>query len=153
MMGNAGTRRARYLLAVAALLVWNAVYAANAFIKPMAPSDPKCDATRRTWSFVAHWGPLVDLRVPSKPTWIDPATGKPWPTYQVTVPKACRVAHGGTGGCTGFPYCGIVQCAGSDCTVEVSCPITLRGAPVAVVGYGTKSTRVFTGTATNSCKA
>jgi hypothetical protein len=101
-------------------------------------SDLQCNINRGrpTYSFVAHWGALVDVK--SRTLLISPATGKPWPTYWValkSVGDVCTLPNGATEQ--------VINCGGAaECSVLVTCPLRATGTTVHVRGEGIASTTV-----------
>ena len=91
-----------------AIAVSSPAYALGPYITQLPISDLQCNINRgsNTYSFVAHWGALVEVKTvldpktgkPSHPLLIDPKTGKYWPTYAValktvgTPPTQCPTA-------------------------------------------------------------
>ncbi len=124
-----------------ALTVSSPAYALQHQITPLQPSDLTCSNLKGTWQYNANWEPLFDATKPpdpqtkKRPFLIDPKTGKPWPTYQVTLTLAPG-SQKGSGPCT-VPNGGMVNCGGATkCSILVTCPITASGAYVAVQGTG-----------------
>ena len=119
----------------AAIAVSTPAYALYPYITPLPISELQCHTNRgsNTYSFVAHWGVLVDPKLPH-PRLVDPGTGKYWPTYSValkSVGAQCTVPNGGAVNCGGAATCSIV----------VTCPLKATGTAVWVVGAGIGSTR------------
>ena len=132
-----------------AVAVSSPAYAIHPQITPMEPSDLTCSNLKGTWQYNANWMPLFDPTKPKDPQTnrfpflIDPRTGKPWPTYQVTL-VAAPGSLKGTGPCT-VPNSGMVNCGGATkCSILVTCPITSVGAYVGVAGTGIGNTAVRT---------
>ena len=100
-----------------AIAVSTPAYALFPYITQLPISELQCNINRgsNTYSFVAHWGVLVDLKAPH-PRLVDPKTGKYWPTYMVqlkSVGAQCTVANGG-----------VVNCGGAaTCSIVVTCPL------------------------------
>ena len=73
-----------------AVTVSSPAHALQHQITPLPFSDLTCENLKGTWQYVANWEPLFDATKPpdpktkKRPFLIDPKTGKPWPTYQVT---------------------------------------------------------------------
>jgi len=117
-------------------------YALQHQITPLPVSDLTCDNLKGTWQFKANWEPLFDATKAPDPTTkkrpflINPKTGKPWPTYQVTLKLAAGSVTGSTQ-CTA-PNGGTVaevNCGGATrCNILVTCPIAASGALVSVQG-------------------
>lgn len=105
-------------------------------------SDLQCNINRGrpTYSFMAHWGALVDAtsKANPRPLLISPATGKPWPTYRVAlkiVGDVCTLPNGATEQ--------VINCGGAaECSVLVTCPLRATGTTVHVRGEGIASTTV-----------
>jgi len=118
-------------------------------ITPLPYSDLTCSNLKGTWQYNANWAPLFDASKPpdpvtrKRPFLIDPRTGKPWSTYQVTL----RLAPGSqrrSGPCT-VPNGGVVNCGGAaQCSIRVTCPVTASGAYVGVQGTGVANSAVRT---------
>src|SRR5262245_44509241 len=110
-------------------------YALYPYITKRDISDLQCNVSRGrpTYSFVAHWGALVDPT--SKALLINPKTGKPWPTYKValkSVGDRCTLPNGGE--------VQVVNCGGAaQCSILVTCPLRATGTTVHVVGDGIAS--------------
>jgi hypothetical protein len=132
-----------------AVTVSSPAYALQHQITPLPISDLTCNNLKGTWQYVANWEPLFDAtKLPDpttkkRPFLIDPKTGKPWPTYQVTLALAPGSVKG-SGPCT-VPNGGMVNCGGATkCSILVTCPITASGAYVAVQGTGIANSAVRT---------
>ena len=121
-----------------AVTVSSPAYALHPYITKRPISDLQCNINRGspTYSFVAHWGALVDVK--SRALLINPATGKPWPTYKValiSVGDRCKLPNGGEAQ--------VVNCGGAaECSILVTCPLRATGTTVHVVGEGIASTSV-----------
>ena len=132
-----------------AVTVSSPAHALQHQITPLQPSDLTCSNLKGTWQYNANWEPLFDATKPpdpqtkKRPFLIDPKTGKPWPTYQVTLTLAPGSAKG-SGPCT-VPNGGMVNCGGATrCSILVTCPITASGAYVGVQGTGIANSAVRT---------
>ena len=77
-----------------AVTVSSPAHALQHQITPLQPSDLTCSNLKGTWQYNANWEPLFDATKPpdpqtkKRPFLLDPKTGKPWPTYQVTLTLA-----------------------------------------------------------------
>lgn len=123
-------------------------YALQHQITPLPFSDLTCNNLKGTWQYVANWEPLFDATKPPDPTtkkrpFLLSPTGKPWPTYQVTLTLAPGSVKG-SGPCT-VPNGGMVNCGGATkCSILVTCPVTASGAYVGVQGTGIANSAVRT---------
>jgi len=121
-----------------AIAVSTPAYALFPYITQLPISELQCNINRgsNTYSFVAHWGVLVDPKAPH-PRLVDPKTGKYWPTYMVqlkSVGAQCTVPNGG-----------VVNCGGAaTCSIVVTCPLKATGTAVHVLGTGIGSTQALT---------
>lgn len=119
-----------------AMTVASPVHALYPYVTKRPISDLQCNVGRPTYSFVAHWGALVDVQ--TKALLINPATGKPWPIYKValkSVGDRCKLPNGAE--------VQVVNCGGAaECSVLVTCPLRATGTTVRVVGEGIASTAV-----------
>jgi hypothetical protein len=109
-------------------------------ITPLQPTELTCSNLKGTWQYNANWEPLFDAAKPPDPVtrkrpFLLDSTGKPWPTYQVTLVLAPG-SQRGSGPCT-VPNGGMVNCGGATrCSILVTCPVTASGAYVGVQGTG-----------------
>ena len=100
-----------------AVTVAGPAYALQNQITPLPYSDLTCSNLKGTWQYLANWEPLFDASQRPDPTTkkrpflISPTTGKPWPTYQVTLKLGPGSAKG-SGPCT-VPNGGMVNCGGA----------------------------------------
>lgn len=132
-----------------AVTVAGPAYALQNQITPLPYSDLTCSNLKGTWQYHANWEPLFDASQRPDPTTkkrpflISPTTGKPWPTYQVTLKLGPGSAKG-SGPCT-VPNGGMVNCGGATkCSILVTCPVTASGAYVGVQGTGIANSAVRT---------
>ena len=141
----------KILLVVTSFLVVTVsspAYALQHQITPLQPSDLTCSNLKGTWQYNANWEPLFDATKPPDPQtkkrpFLLDSTGKPWPTYQVTLTLAPGSVKG-SGPCT-VPNGGMVNCGGATkCSILVTCPVTASGAYVAVQGTGIVNSAVRT---------
>jgi hypothetical protein len=123
-----------------ALTISSPAHALHHYVTKQAISDLQCNVGRGspTYSFIGHWGALVDAtsRANPRPLLINPATGKPWPTYKValiSVGDFCTLPNGSTSQ--------VVDCGGAaECSIVVTCPLRAAGTTLHVVGEGIRST-------------
>jgi hypothetical protein len=125
-----------------AVAVSGPAHALHHYITKRPISDLQCNVSlgRPTYSFVAHWGALVDAtsRANPRPLLMDSRTGKAWPTYKValiSVGDRCKLPNGSEAQ--------VVNCGGAtECSIVVTCPLRATGTTVHVVGEGIASTSV-----------
>jgi len=131
-------RRMKRMVVVMSLVaagVSSPAYALYPYVTKRPISELQCNVGRgqSNYSFVGHWGALVDVK--SKAILINPKTGKPWPTYKVSlisVGAQCTLPNGGISQ--------VVNCGGAaECSILVTCPLRATGTTLHVVGEGIAS--------------
>lgn len=135
-------KRMLAVMCFVAVGVSSSAYALQHYVTKRPISDLQCNVNRGspTYSFVAHWGALVDAtsKANPRPLLINPTTGKPWPTYKValiSVGDRCKLPNGGEEQ--------VVNCGGAaECSILVTCPLRATGTTVHVRGDGIASTTV-----------